>query len=171
MAVVAEVVDGRKIYRPNPSLESGSLLFGTFVLLVMLSIPSVGVLAEYRKTGNISTTWIVIFVALGLLLILALLRSGRRLSHTFIALSSEGIEYSAPNLALKMTWDNIEELRLDDEPVLILRHPVVVHQRHASPRDEVTERQISLAAFDLNPESELAQDLRAYAPHLFTRGS
>lgn len=166
MAAAPEINDGRKVYRADPSLEQSALTFAIFLLLVLLLVPFIGVFVEYRRTGDINNTWIGVMIVLGLLIAAAVARSLRRPPDRYLVLSPDGLQYQGRSRFITASWDAVLELHGGEDPALIVR----ADAPDAPKRKNATER-ISLVPFDFDTNSELAHDLRTYAPHLFERWS
>jgi hypothetical protein len=165
MAAAQEDVEARTVYHANPYAEQSALLFGIFFLLVLLLVPLVGVFVEYRKSGDISPTWVGVLVVLGVLIAAAVLRSSRRPPPRSLAVSPRGLEYQGRSRFITASWDDVLRLDSGDDPALVVRPSPSLAD--GTPRRKHATERISLVPFDFHPDSPLAQQLRRYAPHLF----
>jgi hypothetical protein len=88
--------------------------------------------------------------------------------ETFLVLSSAGIAYYGADIVIKTTWANTKAIAGGSlTPYLLLYQPAATYVGWSKLRDPFADRQIPLTLFDYSPRSELARDLRQYAPHLF----
>jgi hypothetical protein len=160
-----------KIYRPNPSFKMGSVALSACFVPVMLLIPTLIIVSEYRQTGHVPLPGIGFVLLLALAAPAILWRAAQRERGPYLALSSAGIKFYAPGLTIKTAWDNVQSLRTGYVPVLILRKGAATHISIFYRRDWTTAKHIPLSWFDYAPHSALAADLRAFAPHLFIQAA
>lgn len=155
----------RKTYRPSAALRS-------VALVVMLVLGALAIAFAYFSTRSLlSTAFCALPIALFFLLAISYVSYLAR--RTSLVLAPDGLEYHTPNLTLRTAWDNVE--RLVDEPLaprLVLRRPVLPDLHTRTARARVAERPaagrvVPLRLFGYARGSQLAQDLRRYAPHLF----
>jgi hypothetical protein len=158
-----------KIYHPNSSFQWASVTLGLVIFLpIIVLFGSVTIVDEYHHTGHVSITTMVIGFIPVMLLSVAGWRAAHRVSGIYLALSTAGIQYYAPGLVIKTSWDNVQELRTTSyAPVLVLRRRAATYTSIFYRRNWTTGKQIPLAMFDYAPQSAIARDLRAFAPHLF----
>ena len=83
-------------------------------------------------------------------------------------LSSAGIAYYGAGIVIKTTWANTKEITANSAMrCLILHQRAATYTGLGAARDPLVDRRIPLYPFAYSKHSELARDLRRYAPHLF----
>ncbi|MFN8500802.1 hypothetical protein [Kouleothrix sp.] len=155
----------RHTYRPSAALRGVAL--SLIVLFGALAV----VFAYFSTRSLLSTVFCALPIVLFFLLAVSYISYLAR--RTSLVLAASGLEYHTPNLSLRTSWENVE--RLVDEPLaprLVLSRPanVDLHTRSARVRagdGPAAGRAVPLRLFGYTRGSQLDQDLRRFAPHLF----
>lgn len=126
------------------------------------------ILVVLRRGSSISGAALVASVVASGIGFLMWRHARRQADTTFLVLSSAGIAYYGTEVVIKTTWENIKEITGNAAtPCLILYHPAATYMGLSAARDPLADRRIPLYPFAYSKRSELARDLRRYAPHLF----
>jgi hypothetical protein len=165
----ADTSETATIYQPLAVWRVGAQALILPLLLIMNLFLGIIMLSNYRRTGSITlgdAFFPIVLVGLGSI---ALWRAKRTPDTIFLKVSPSGIEYHSAQLVIQTTWENVESLIADPlAPAIGLSRPAATHMSRLLGRDLSTGRRIPLSAFAYSPHSALAQDLRRYAPHLYT---
>jgi hypothetical protein len=157
-----------KIYRVSWGY-SQSVVYLTIPILSVLAIaPLITILNDLRRRGSVSIVSLVVsLVAFGVGYLVW--RNAKSQAETiFLVLSSAGIAYYGAGIDIKTTWANTKEITANSAmPCLMLYQPAATYTGLSVARDPLIDRRIPLYPFAYSKHSELARDLRRYAPHLF----
>jgi hypothetical protein len=82
-------------------------------------------------------------------------------------LSDGGVEYIAGWYHLYTPWENVQELHAQGAAYLLLKQSALPEWRLILHRDPLAGKTVPLSGFNFSKNTELKQDLRRYAPHLF----
>jgi hypothetical protein len=157
-----------KIYRPNRAYSQGMLYMLIPLLPIFLIIPLVIILSGLRRGGAFSGIALVALIAIPTAGWLVWRRVKSQADKIFLVLSSSGIAYYGSGIVIKTTWANTKEITSGTAmPSLLLHQPAATYIGLAGSRDLSADRRIPLYIFYYSKHSELARDLRRYAPHLF----
>jgi hypothetical protein len=159
-----------KIYRSNRAMSMGAVAVFAPVILIMALIASAIILGEARETGHIDPGSCLIppgIVAVGACILWYSNHAG---GTTCLILHAKRLRYESPSLTIETTWDNVEAIVGGPvAPQLRLRRKATTSMSPLlATRFPSPEYLIPLYPFDYSPHCELAQDLRRFAPHLFT---
>jgi hypothetical protein len=111
-----------------------------------------------------------LFVFLATSMFLSVWLTARILKAIRLVLSPEKLEFYSPGLALTTSWDNLERIgRLATHNSLVLRAPAT--QKTAwwfKLLRKRPEHEIPMSMFSNWRVSEIGQEIKKYAPHLFS---
>ena len=157
-----------KIYRPSRGYSQAMVYMLIPLISVFVIIPVVMILGQVRRGGSISGLALVVLIVVPVVGWLVWRDAKGYPDKTFLVLSSGGIAYYGARIVIKTTWANTKEITGGSAmPCLFLHQPAARHIGLSASRDLYADRRIPLYMFDYSKQSELARDLRRYAPHLF----
>jgi hypothetical protein len=157
-----------KIYRPNRSYTQGMLYMLIPLLPILLIIPLFIILSGLRRGGAFSGIALVALIVIPTVGWLVWRHVKGQADKIFLVLSSGGIAYYGSGIVIKTTWANTKEITSGTAmPCLLLHQPAATYIGLTGSRDLFADQRIPLYIFDYSKHSELARDLRRYAPHLF----
>jgi hypothetical protein len=158
-----------KIYRPNRAYSQGMLYMLIPLAPIFLIIPLIIVLSGLRRGGASLGVALVVLIVVSAIGGLVWRHVKNQADKIFLVLSSGGIAYYGSGIVIKTTWANTKEITSGTAmPYLLLHQPAATYIGLAGSRDLSADRRIPLYIFDYSKHSELARDLRRYAPHLFS---
>ena len=158
------------IYHEPQVFNQVAVYIVALLVPVFALIPIVAIRNDLKQQGVISTGTITISLVL-LLVILVAFWVARHLKRTaYLMLSPKGIEYYGHGITIKTAWSNVQEITQGSGlPSLLLHRPAATYISPLHQRDLYTTRRIPLFIFQYSVQSALAQDLRRFAPQLFTK--
>jgi hypothetical protein len=154
-----------KFYRASPTRTIAQILPASSVVIIWVCLSGGLLFADYNRAGAITTGVWIAFAIFVLLILFTMASIWSKATQTYLLLLPDGIEYKSGWHMMATPWDNIEELRGTQ---LILKQSVLSDWQLFWSRDPKAGKIIPLWEFNYELRSELARDIRYYAPHLFT---
>jgi hypothetical protein len=138
-------------------------LLPVFVIVLLVIIRG-----GLRRGGVVLGAALVALIVVGVVGWLVWRHVRGQADNTFLVLSSAGIAYYGARIVIKTTWSNTKSISdVSAMPYLLLHEPAATYIGLIGSRDLFADTRIPLYMFDYSMHSELARDLRRYAPHLF----
>lgn len=156
-----------KIYRARSSY--GLTLYylsGLFFSAIGLFL-TVYLIQQILHKGFLSWSDMLPLIVFAVVVFITVKRIGQIMQTTYLLLTDEGIEYQSGGKTVIASWKEVVELIDRPSPTLVVSangRSYVTYLMTKNPKDDPY---IPLYLFQYSPNSELAKDLRKYAPHLF----
>lgn len=142
--------------------ELKGLLFSVMgLILIVYQIQDV-----YQK-GFFSWSNFIPLLIFTVVVILSTRRISQISQTTYLLLSEGGIEYRSGDRVVLCPWNEVVKLIERPSPTLIVSVGGRSYMRYMITKNANDDPHIPLYLFYYSPNSELAKDLRKYAPHLF----
>ena len=168
--ISAATSETSKIYRVWRSYHQVTIYIAIALLPLLAFVPIAALLTDLKKSGTISFGTIALSLALVISPLIAVWYAWYAKTDPYLLLSANGLEYYGRGITIKTSWQNTKEITsANGFPSLLLHRPSVTYLSPLLRRDLSLDRRIPLYLFEYTAHSELAHDLRQYAPHLFAK--
>lgn len=161
-----------RIYRVPPVYSQAAI----YIILLLLPLFAIGPIVvirnDLKQSGSVSVGSVALMLGLLLGATIALWVASRAKTTSYLVLSANSLEYYGRGITIKTSWQNTKEITSGNGlPSLLLHRSAATYLSPMLRRDLYTDRRIPLYLFEYTAQSELARDLRQYAPHLFVKTS
>jgi hypothetical protein len=165
----------KKEFGASKELRKSLMMTTTLISIVVVSLLARGIYLILVRS-NLTTGMSFVFV--GVILFLSVWLTAETLKTTRLALSPEKLEFYSPGLVLTTSWDNLERIG-SMSTLLGAKYDSLVLRATATQKTagwfkllrKHPEHEIPMSMFSNWRVSEIGQEIKRYAPHLFSDGA
>ncbi len=156
------------IYRAPEVSNQAALYIAAPLIPILALVPIFAIRNDLKSGGTISTTTIIVSLVILLAILTTLWLARHQTAIPYLLISSRGLEYYGRGITIKTPWNNVREITQGTGlPSLLLHRPAATYIGPLHQRDLYTGRRIPLYLFQYSEQSNLARELRRFAPQLF----